>query len=55
MNDLLVVNAGEGVPVDGVLVFGRGSCNESMLTGEAKPVSKDIGSPLYGGSILQQG
>lgn len=43
------------MPVDGVVVFGKGVCNESMLTGESRPISKDITSQMYGGSILLQG
>lgn len=46
---------GSGVAVDGVIVFGKGICNEAMLTGEAKPISKDIGASVYGGSVLIQG
>lgn len=38
--------------MDGVVLFGKGICNEAMLTGESRPVGKDIGSKLYGGSIL---
>jgi len=41
--------------VDGIIVQGRGFCNESMLTGESKPINKDIGYKVYGGSILTQG
>jgi P-type E1-E2 ATPase len=55
VNDLVIIYPGEGIPVDGVLVFGKGICNESMLTGESKPIHKDIGSMIYGGSILIQG
>lgn len=55
MNDLVKVYPGQGVPVDGIVLFGKGICNEAMLTGEAKPVSKDIGSSMFGGSILLQG
>lgn len=36
-------------------MFGKGSANESMLTGESRPVIKDIGSEVYGGSIMTQG
>ena len=55
VNDLVVIYPGEGIPVDGVLVFGKGICNESMLTGESRPIQKDIGALMYGGSILIQG
>lgn len=52
VNDLIKLYPGMGVPVDGVVVFGKGICNEAMLTGESKPMLKDISSKLYGGSIL---
>lgn len=52
VNDLVVIYPGEGIPVDGVLIFGKGICNESMLTGESRPIHKDIGSLMFGGSIL---
>lgn len=55
VNDLVKVYPGQGVPVDGIVVFGKGICNEAMLTGESQPVGKDIGSSVYGGSILLQG
>lgn len=41
--------------MDGVIIYGRGFCNEAMLTGESKPIVKEIGSKIYGGSILNQG
>ena len=42
INDLLKVYPGQGVPVDGIVVFGKGICDESMLSGESAPVHKDI-------------
>jgi Cu+-exporting ATPase len=55
INDLLKVAPGQGIPVDGVVLYGRGFCNEAMLTGESKPIIKEIGAKVYGGSILGQG
>ena len=52
MNDLLKVLSGEVVPVDGEVIYGKGICNESTLTGEAKSINKEIGSKIFGGSIL---
>lgn len=43
------------MPVDGIVLFGKGICNESMLTGESRPIIKEIGCKVYGGSILIQG
>ncbi len=44
VGDLVKVNYGQTVPVDGVVETGSGLCNESMLTGEDKPVSKSLDS-----------
>lgn len=55
MNDLIKVYPGGGVPIDGLVVFGKGICNEAMLTGEARPIIKEIGSKVFGGSTLLQG
>lgn len=54
-NDILVVCSGEKIVLDGVVVKGEGSCDESLMTGEALPVLKQIGSAVLGGSILQSG
>ena len=55
INDLIKVYPGSGVAADGIVVFGKGICNEAMLTGESRPISKEIGSSVYGGSTLIQG
>lgn len=49
--DRVVVRPGEKVPVDGVIVEGRTSVNESMLTGESLPVEKEEGGTVIGGSV----
>ncbi len=49
------VNPGTQVPIDGIVALGSGLCNEAMLTGEAKPVNKGIGSKVFGGSMLTVG
>lgn len=51
----MIVFPGDAVPTDGKVVHGRGCCNESMLTGEALPIQKEIGHQIYGGTILTQG
>ncbi len=53
--DRLMVKPGEKVPADGVIVEGRSSINEAMLTGESKPVSKGEGEEVIGGSVNGQG
>ncbi len=46
--DVLAVRAGEGVPVDGVVVDGAASVDESAITGESVPVDKAPGDPVTG-------
>ena len=53
--DILVVKAGESVPVDGVLLEGTGSVDESAITGESIPVGKQIGDKVIGATINQSG
>ncbi len=51
----LLVKPGEKVPIDGKIIEGKSSVNESMLTGESMPVSKTVGDELIGGSINAEG
>jgi len=53
--ELLLVKPGEKIPADGIIVKGESSLNESMLTGESKPVSKQLEDPVIGGSINGDG
>ena len=53
--DKVLVKPGEKVPADGTIVNGQTSLNESMLTGESKPVAKAAGAGVIGGSINGEG
>ena len=53
--DLLVVKNGERVPTDGIIVAGEAHIDESMITGESKPVSKTVGDPVTGATVLLKG
>ncbi|OGI36046.1 MAG: copper-translocating P-type ATPase [Lentisphaerae bacterium RIFOXYA12_FULL_48_11] len=53
--DIILVKPGEKIPTDGIIVRGESFVNESMLTGESKPVSKEVGSKVIGGSITEEG
>jgi Cu2+-exporting ATPase len=53
--DRILVKPGEKVGTDGVVVAGRSSVNESMLTGESNPVEKGEGGSVIGGSINGEG
>ncbi|MGI9543839.1 MAG: heavy metal translocating P-type ATPase, partial [Cyclobacteriaceae bacterium] len=49
--DLVLIKPGEKVPADGSIIKGSSYLNESMLTGESKPIKKEIGDQVIGGSL----
>ena len=55
VGDLVLVRPGEKIPVDGVVIDGRSTVDESMLTGESLPVEKFPGEPVTGATLNKQG
>ena len=55
IDDIIIVKPGEKIPVDGVIVKGYTSIDESMISGESIPVEKKIGDNVIGGSINKSG
>lgn len=55
VGDILLVKTGAKIPVDGTVLLGEGSINEASITGESLPVSKEVGSNVFAGTILDNG
>ncbi len=55
MGDTVIVRPGEKVPVDGEIIEGRSTLDESMVTGESLPVTKTVGDTVVGATINQTG
>lgn len=55
VGDLILVRPGEKIPVDGIVVAGGSSVDESMLTGESLPVVKTVGATVFGATINTTG
>lgn len=51
IGDIVLVKPGEKIPIDGIVIEGETSINESMITGESKPINKNKGYKVIGGSI----
>ena len=55
VGDVVVVSAGEMIPVDGVITIGTGSVDQRMLTGESQPVEKGVGEEVFAATTLLTG
>lgn len=55
VNDIIIIRPGEKIPVDGVIIDGYSSVDESMITGESIPVEKTAGFKVIGGTINKNG
>lgn len=55
LGDIVLVKPGEKIPLDGLILKGASSLDESMLTGESMPVGKKEGDTVFGATVNQQG
>ncbi len=55
VNDLVLVKPGEKIPIDGIVLEGSSAVDESMITGESIPVSKEVGNKVIGATINKNG
>lgn len=53
--DDIIVRMGSMIPLDGKLVSGSAAVNQSSMTGESMPVRKEVGSYVYGGTVVEEG
>ncbi len=53
--DILLVNTGDKIPADGEIIWGQGTVNESMITGETMPAERIVQGKVLAGTILEQG
>jgi Cu+-exporting ATPase len=55
LNDILIVNTGDKIPTDGIILSGHCLIDESMITGESVPINKKAGDEVIGGTIINDG
>ena len=55
VGDVVLIEPGERIPVDGIIVNGRSAVDQSPITGESMPVEKGVGDKVFAGTLNQQG
>jgi Cd2+/Zn2+-exporting ATPase len=55
IGDLIVIESGDQIPVDGIVVSGQGAINQATLTGESEPVLKKPGDEVYSATVNESG
>ncbi|OZB83480.1 MAG: hypothetical protein B7X41_15465, partial [Microbacterium sp. 14-71-5] len=55
VGDVVLVRAGDSIPVDGIVVGGDGAADEAPVTGESVPKDKTAGARVFAGTILKSG
>jgi len=55
VDDILVINSGDKIPTDGIIISGTSYIDESMITGESFPVNKSVDNQVIGGTIITEG
>ena len=55
VGDILIINNGDIIPIDGKIIWGNCTVDESMITGESLPTNKEISSEVIGGTIINSG
>jgi len=53
--DIIIVRPGEKIPADGIIIEGRSTIDESMITGESLPIDKKVGDEVFGATINKEG
>lgn len=54
-DDIVILKPGSSAPVDGIVIYGNNTMDESMLTGESLPIEKTVGNEIYAGTISSNG
>src|SRR4029077_10020094 len=55
LTDRVIVRGGERIPVDGIVVEGQATVDQSLIAGESRAATKTPGAAVYSGSVLEQG